>query len=558
MISRWKAALIFSPALLLASVGAAAPVIRSVAVSGNSMISASEIARGSLLRSGTPFSDSLVSLEVARIDSLYFSIGVLSVGMRADTIRRGDGVDLLLRVEEGAPARVGRVAVSGAALLGEERAREAIRPREGDPFDPFLLERSLGALLARYNESGYPYAQVWLTGFAYRADSNEVDLVVSISEAERTAIGRIVFEGLAKTDSSVARRTSRLRPGTLYRSTDVERARAYLRSSGLFESVGEARLERRRAGEIDLVLPVKETKGAGSFQGAMGVSKKADGSYVASGAAGLILRNIAGSGRDAALDWLNDGQSYSRIGIRFREPFVASTPLSLGIELSQIVQDSVYVWSAGALSVGIPLGPAATVTAGLAADRNVPETGELARSTRQRFRVGYARTGAGFASAAIHVEGAYRKKYFSNAPAERDGELLYGFDASASVATFESQSLYLRLASQGVFAKGDVPLAETYALGGANTLRGYREAQFRGEKIVWSSVEYRFGAGGLFFLFDDVGAFETRREGWTFKNGVGFGLRADSPVGIVSLSFGVGERLSLAETRLHVSLSERF
>ncbi len=103
-----------------------------------------------------------------------------------------------------------------------------------------------------------------------------------------------------------------------------------------------------------------------------------------------------------------------------------------------------------------------------------------------------------------------------------------------------------------------MPLAETYALGGANTLRGYREAQFRGEKIVWSSVEYRFGEGGLFFLFDDVGAFETRSEGWTFKNGLGFGLRADSPVGIVALSFGVGERLSLAETRLHVSLSERF
>jgi len=56
------------------------------------MISATQIARGSLLRPGVPFSDSLVAQEVARIDSLYFSIGVLSVGMRADTIRRADGV----------------------------------------------------------------------------------------------------------------------------------------------------------------------------------------------------------------------------------------------------------------------------------------------------------------------------------------------------------------------------------------------------------------------------------------------------------------------------------
>jgi outer membrane translocation and assembly module TamA len=42
------------------------------------------------------------------------------------------------------------------------------------------------------------------------------------------------------------------------------------------------------------------------------------------------------------------------------------------------------------------------------------------------------------------------------------------------------------------------------------------------------------------------------------KNGAGFGLRAESPVGVVTLSFGVGERISLSETRLHVSLSERF
>ena len=558
MISRWRAALISSSAVFLASVCAAAPAIRSVAISGNRAISASTIARGSLLRPGAQYSDSLVLQEVARIDSLYFSIGILSVGMRADTVRAKDGIELRLDIDEGEVARVGRVTVGGAALLGDEEARAAIRPREGEPFDPFLLERSLGALLARYNESGYPYAQIWLIGFTHRADSNEVDLAISISEAERTTIGRIVFEGLAKTDSSVARRTSRLRPGSLYRSTDVGRGRAYLASSGLFESVGEARLDRRGAGTVDLVLPVKEAKGSGSFQGAVGFSKKGDGTYVASGAASVSLRNIAGTGRDAALDWLNDGQLYSRIALRYREPFIVGTPLSLGVEVTQNVQDSVYVFSAGALSVGIPAGPSTTVTAGIGADRNVPEYGDLLRSSRRRFRLGMMRKAAGRWDITMHAEGAHRKRYFAGGRSKSDGEVLFGFDASASIATFDGQSLFLRLASEGVVAKGEVPIAETYTLGGANTLRGYREAQFRGEKIVWSSVEYRFGTGGLFFLFDDVGAYERRGEGWTVKNGAGFGLRAESPVGVVTLSFGVGERISLSETRLHVSLSERF
>ena len=136
------------------------------------------------------------------------------------------------------------------------------------------------------------------------------------------------------------------------------------------ESVGEARLERRGAGVADLVIPVKDVRRTGTFQGAVGFSRKTDGSYVASGAAGLSLRNIAGSGRGAAIDWLNDGESYSRIALRFHEPFFLSRPLSVDVEMAQIVQDSSYIFSAGALSFGIPVGPATTIIAGVAADRS--------------------------------------------------------------------------------------------------------------------------------------------------------------------------------------------
>ncbi len=558
MISRWKAALISSAACLVAAAPVSSSVIRSVAVAGNSAISTAEIERGSHLLPGVEFSDSLISLEVARIDSLYFSIGILAVRIAADTALSADGVALRLRLEEGERARIGAISVSGAALLGEDKARGAIRPAPGEPFDPFLLEESLIALLDRYNESGYPYAQVWLTGFAYREDANEVDLAVTVSEAERTVLAGIVFEGLAKTDSTVARRTARLRPGAEYRRTEVERGRAYLRSSGYFESVGEARLERRGPGAADLVIPVKEARGAGTFQGAVGFSRKTDGSYVASGAAGLSLRNIAGSGRGAALDWLNDGLSYSRIALRYHEPFLASWPLSVDVEMAQIIQDSSYVLSSGGIAIGVPAGPATTIIAGVAADSNIPEQGDLDRSVRQRIRLGVSRTGAGPVDAALSFEGAYRKRYFDDGRLERDGELLYDFEASGSIPVFTAQSLFLRIASRGVVSREAVPLAETYAIGGANTLRGYREAQFRGEKIAWTTVEYRFGAGGAFFLFNDVGAYESPEEGWVFKNGTGFGLRAASPVGVISLSFGVGERLSLSETRLHVSLAERF
>jgi len=219
----------------------------------------------------------------------------------------------------------------------------------------------------------------------------------------------------------------------------------------------------------------------------------------------------------------------------------------------------VYMWNSGGLYAGIPLGPALSLVAGAAADRNVPSSGELLRSVRERFRVGVASAGPAEALAfSAFVEGAYRKSYFTENRSERDGELLYRVEGSAARGAWRNQSVFARFVAEAVHATGEIPLAELFPLGGATTLRGYREGQFRGERVVFANFEYRFGEGGWLFLFDDVGAYFRGGDGWTARNGAGFGLRSESPRGIVVLSFGVGEELSLEGTRIHISLIEKF
>ena len=532
--------------------------IRAVRYTGSEAISASELERRSPLRAGAEYSDSLVSLEVARVDSIYFANGFVGAAIRVDTSVSPEGVDVRMAIEEGKPARIGAVSVSGAELVGDAEAAKRVRPAAGERFDPFVLEESLRGLLAFYNESGYPYAQVWLTGFQYLPGSNEVDLTVSISEGERSRISRVVFEGIAKTDSATALRTSRLEPGAVYGEKRVAEAKRYLRGSGYFESVGEARLERRSGGAVDVIIPVKDFERSNLFQGALGFSRKAGGDFVLNGSVDLELRNIAGSGRKANFGWLNDGERYSKLSLKFREPFLFSSAVSLDAELSQVIQDSTYMWNSGGLYFGIPLGPRTSIVAGVAADRNVPGSGDLARSVRERFRVGVARGGSPGVALAAFVEGAHRTSYFRAKGAERDGELLYRVEGSAAAPTWGDQSVYGRLVAEAVHATGDIPLAELFPLGGATTLRGYRESQFRGERIVFANFEYRFGEGGWLFLFDDAGAFFRRGEGWAVRNGAGFGLRSQSPLGIVALSFGVGEQLSFEGTRIHISLVEKF
>jgi outer membrane protein insertion porin family len=544
--------------LLCAAFPCEGNVVGSVRYSAGETVPASLLVDGSFFREDVVFSDSLLESELVRLDSLYFSYGLLAATVTIDTVQSAGRVDVEVDVSEGERTSVGAVSVSGSAFYTTDEIIDHLGVRTGDPFDPIALEGSLQRLLITYNDAGFPYAQVWLTGFDYRPESNRTELSFSIFEGDRATIAHVFFEGLAKTDTTTALRISRLREGAVYNERTVQRAGAYLRASGMFESVGGVEVRRGRDGTVDVALPVKEIERYNRFQGAFGFSRKDDGEYVLNGSVEVELRNIAGTGRNAMFSWLNDGEKYSQVDVRYGEPFLFSSPVHLDAEVRQIVQDTVFTWHSGGLYFTVPLGPDYSVVAGAAGDRNVPGGGELLRSIRQRYRIGFERWGGNLLDVRAHVDGAYKRNYLRGDRAEREGQILYRLEGTVDVPTFHNQSFFCRLVSEAVFSSHVIPAAERFPLGGAKTLRGYRENQFRGERIVYTNFEYRLGGEGRLFIFDDVGWFYQNEDGWTVKNGVGFGLRSASTLGIIELSFGVGDRLSLEGTRIHISLQERF
>jgi hemolysin activation/secretion protein len=157
----------------------------------------------------------------------------------------------------------------------------------------------------------------------------------------------------------------------------------------------------------------------------------------------------------------------------------------------------------------------------------------------------------------LSVEGALRKEY-AGGETGSDSQVLYRCEAFGEIPAFTRQSVYLRFVSEGVFSREAVRPAETYPIGGARSLRGYRENQFRGEKIAWANIEYRFGVASRIFLFYDAGVYYRKDSGWQFLDGVGFGLLSSSKLGTVALSFGMGERIALEGTLIHISLIENF
>lgn len=119
-------------------------------------------------------------------------------------------------------------------------------------------------------------------------------------------------------------------------------------------------------------------------------------------------------------------------------------------------------------------------------------------------------------------------------------------------------------------SSGNIGFSEQYFIGGAETLRGYRDDRFWGNNLFLASAELRlpFDNRGTVtgVLFTDIGdawgASEANREdiedfrqhgNFSPSLGAGLGIRLRTPIGPIRLDYGFGE-----VSRLHFSIGQAF
>lgn len=101
-----------------------------------------------------------------------------------------------------------------------------------------------------------------------------------------------------------------------------------------------------------------------------------------------------------------------------------------------------------------------------------------------------------------------------------------------------------------------VPFYLQQTLGGAQTLRGFREMRFRDENLIYLSAEYRWEAAVFleFAFFYDAGKVVSRRSDYNLRSlekSSGFGIRLKTP-------YSVFLRLDVARSREGTRLQFRF
>lgn len=485
-------------------------------------------------------------------------------------------------VDEGAAARVRRMHVSGAShFTGEAVARElGLEP--GDVFDPDRLTTRMESLLSRYDADGYPFVEVWVDSIGVDPDSAAVDVSLYVVEGSTRDVESVVVEGLKKTRPDLAVKIAGIEPGTPYRAQLLEDAYLRVVSSGVFSDVGypTVRMSADGAG-VDAVLHVNEAARSHLFAAALGYASASENTErVLSGYLQLELNNIGGSLKDFAANWSNDGAGRNETHIRYRDRLFLGQRFGLGLRLEQVGQDTLYTWQSAGVEGERGLGRVAGTLLGFSlagyGDRNVFSEGALLRSSRWRVKGGatamrgsdragaYARLGAGVTLAFKH--NSYREENASPADVR---QTIY--DGTAGVLFPVAGNLHVAVDGRLEWLASDekdVPLSEQFYLGGARTVRGYRENQFHGRRVAYARNELRLGRSARdgFYAFVDAGYVrqETPEPGGTTRidgtglTGYGFGVRSLSRVGRLDLSFAVSDGLSLRQTKVHVVLEQNF
>jgi outer membrane protein assembly factor BamA len=515
-----------------------------------------------------PDSATVVSTLAAVVERLQ-DLGYLDA--RAHASWDSGTTRITLSVTEGARLRWKAVRIATAPPADSARIAPLLELAPGGWASPRAAAEAVTRAVHELADHGYPYAQLGVGGWT--REPGGVTLTLEGQLGPLVTVTGTRIEGLHVTREAVAQKAVGRLTGLPYNRPAAEAGRDRLAQLGLFRSVTLTGLD----GEPDwrrarVVYRVEEPR-YNEFEGVVGM--QGQGSTV--GLARLELGNLLGTGRALGLNWQDRGPGLTDLGAHYAEPQVLGTPLRLDGALEHQVQDTLWVRTSWGARAQLPLGTNQHLEAGYEEQRVVQTQTDVQEADLQnslfalerdavdqpvatrrgtRTRISASQT---FKTEHLRPEGTRH----SQASA---AEVRTEWHRPTGVAT----GITLELRAAGRFSTQDVlPLYERYPLGGATSLRGYDEEQFRVDRYGLSRLEWRrfMGTSGQrVFLFWDHAWMATRLADPSGavatvvqqRDGVGFGLRLQAAGGLVGLDYGLEPGRPPLEGKVHLQLVTTF
>ena len=575
---------------LLAGLSPAQTAISSIEIFGNSFFSQRELLEKIPSKSGA----SLSSIEQSKtvLQEMYHAEGFYSFVIDSVSIKISD---------DSSSARVGvflnehdRTLISEVGVIGNKAftSKELLALIETTPDAPMnslLLESDIQSLLNYYSRRGYPFTKI--SGDSIHLDPTEHSKLIvqlTVDEGAKVYLDEIQIEGNISTTAVVVTREARVVTGELFDQDKLEKIQRRLERLQLFSSVAEPQLYVKSGSQADslrggLLIAVKEGN-ANTFDGIIGYvpSTIQDAAGYFTGNVFVAMRNLFGTGRKAMVKWQRETATTQELELQYREPWLFGFPLGLGGTFFQRKQDSTYVKTKIELRGEFTVSEALTVAGNVLSESVYPSAevtqftvfesnalffgGEILYDTRDNIR--NPTSGVKYSTS---VQQGRKKitgtQKFLNLITEKNFSIQkYAVDAEAFFSVFNRQVIMAGIHGKQI-SSSRLELSDLFQFGGTTTLRGYRENQFFASQIVYINLEYRFltGRASSLFGFLDAGYFSRpadplkgiiRQEKSLY--GSGFGARIETGLGILNISYALGQGDSFSNGKIHVGIINEF
>ena len=524
-------------------------IVKRVQVEGARSVSARDVRGWLVTRVGVAVDSALLRKDVDRILKGYQSRGFWHVAVAFPRVAmRSRDATVAFAIVEGTRTRVASVEVRGDLGFDQSDVRLAFGLARG----MVLLESDLGQRLDRllrfYEDRGYPFCALRPD---VQFDSDGARVQVAVSSGPLVHVNAVRFEGNQTTREDVLLRHISFVAGEVYDQRRVDAFVRRLQNLPFIDRVYTPELV-STGDEMGLVIGLEESHHT-RIEGVLGVGS----GQGLTGEIALDVLNFSGGGREGYALWSRQGVGLSNLRVLYREPYVLNSPLSGWGEVEMFARTG-YVTHKFGGGADVSVGEGARFFGGVAHRRVLPDSAGLGFYESERMwslesGVRFDRRGHAMSGWVAEIRGEMGEV--------SDGirRVQWGVDGQVFLPVGRQSIIAGRARALWVGQKGDVPQTAGIWLGGAESLRGYREEMFWGTNAGWVNVEWRWllGPKTRLFAFVDAGRIEgAGSRSWPVSYGVG--LLANGRMGAVGIDYGLPRGESLGQGMVHVRMVSAF
>ena len=253
-------------------------------------------------------------------------------------------VDVSYDVDAGSETIIRDISFSGNTAFSTKELTSKLGLVEGNGLKVQLLSADINKLIDSYRDLGYADAYIDKENvLSYSDDRRVVDVNINIYEGDKYKIGKIFIDGLVKTKDRVVTREFEFSEGDKIALVDLQETENKLASLGLFGSASVMLLPSsvKGPGYKDVLVKVEEKK-SGTYEIGFGY-RTDEGIKVSSG---VVYGNLGGWNRRINLDGsiarrLDDQFRFIQYSINsgYYEPYFYNLPLDFRVTVGYAKED---------------------------------------------------------------------------------------------------------------------------------------------------------------------------------------------------------------------------